>query len=313
MKYSFLIAAYNEERYIKECIQSCLHQKGIEEHQVEIICVDDGSTDKTYEIIKSLEKLDSRITIDHFITNRGKVAAFNRAYELSSGDIIGLIGADDIAMPNRVSDNFYIFNKTDVAMTVGSMVAFYEENNMSYIREAPRIVKTLERALWSNSYGGGLISIQRQFAAKVFPIPIELPFEDWWIEIIAVYNKIRVARIEKPILIYRIHSENDSISHGSILNSIRKDWKRHKAYYDFILNKIENADCFDNRQYFIRLIKKLSYFKENCSYCNNTTRLVLIAEIISLFIRSYKTVQETYIIFFQLLHYFCLSLFNKEQ
>ena len=60
MKVSFIVPAYNVEDYIGECIESIINQTKI---NWELIIVDDGSKDKTYEICQRYEKTDSRIKV----------------------------------------------------------------------------------------------------------------------------------------------------------------------------------------------------------------------------------------------------------
>lgn len=60
IKVSVIIAAYNEEDYIEQCLDSVCHQTL---NEIEIICVDDGSTDNTVSILKRYKQKDSRIKI----------------------------------------------------------------------------------------------------------------------------------------------------------------------------------------------------------------------------------------------------------
>ncbi|MDA3822499.1 MAG: glycosyltransferase family 2 protein, partial [Bacteroidales bacterium] len=93
---SFIVPAYNESQNIKFCIDSLLLQT---EANFEVIVIDDGSTDNTFEIVKSIH--DPRIKIFRQ-KNRGRVAARNRALQLSKGKYIILQDADDWAEPDRL-------------------------------------------------------------------------------------------------------------------------------------------------------------------------------------------------------------------
>jgi len=93
---SILIPAYNSEEWIKDCIQSALAQTW---RRKEIIMVDDGSTDRTLEIA-------SRLTCKEFaavsIENRGAAGARNYAFQLSKGDYIQWLDADDLLAPDKI-------------------------------------------------------------------------------------------------------------------------------------------------------------------------------------------------------------------
>ena len=87
------IPVYNDEKYIGETLLSALNQTY---RDLEIVVVDDGSTDRTAEIIKSFS--DSRIKY-YYQTNQGIGATRNKAIEHSSGKYIAFLDHDDLWMP----------------------------------------------------------------------------------------------------------------------------------------------------------------------------------------------------------------------
>jgi len=94
---SILIPAYNAERWIADTIRSALAQTW--PHK-EIIVIDDGSTDRTRSIV---EKFGSEGVSLVTQENRGVCAARNRAYEISQGDYIQWLDADDLLSPNKIA------------------------------------------------------------------------------------------------------------------------------------------------------------------------------------------------------------------
>jgi glycosyltransferase involved in cell wall biosynthesis len=93
---SIIMLAYNAEHYVKEAIESALSQ---EFHNFELIVVDDGSTDNTYSIVESFR--DERLKIHRNEVNKGIVFSRNKGIALSSGRYIGMLDADDVAMPGK--------------------------------------------------------------------------------------------------------------------------------------------------------------------------------------------------------------------
>ena len=93
---SILIPAYNSEEWIADCIQSALAQTW--PHK-EIIVVDDGSTDRTLEIARRFASKEVAVVS---IENQGAAAARNRAFQLSKGDYIQWLDADDLLAPNKI-------------------------------------------------------------------------------------------------------------------------------------------------------------------------------------------------------------------
>lgn len=95
---SIVISNFNYDRYVGKAIEAALQQTY---PRIEIVVVDDGSTDQSPTIIKSFES-DSRLKID-FQENAGQAAAINRGFELSSGDIVIFVDSDDFLKPEAVA------------------------------------------------------------------------------------------------------------------------------------------------------------------------------------------------------------------
>lgn len=93
---SVLIPTYNRARYLRECIQSMLSQTV---SPVEIIVIDDGSTDETMDVVHGFG--DSRIRYVRQ-ENAGKCVALNHALPLATGDYIWLFDDDDVALPDSI-------------------------------------------------------------------------------------------------------------------------------------------------------------------------------------------------------------------
>ncbi len=91
-KISVIIPVYNVEKYLRECLDSVVNQTL---RDIEIICVNDGSTDNSLEILKEYEKQDSRIKIIDK-KNEGVAIARNYAIDIASGEYILFLDADDI-------------------------------------------------------------------------------------------------------------------------------------------------------------------------------------------------------------------------
>lgn len=90
-KISIIIPVYNTEKYLKECIESAMHQTLTD---IEIICVNDGSTDTSLEILKSFAEKDNRLKI---VTqqNKGQSAARNTGLKIATGEYIAFLDSDD--------------------------------------------------------------------------------------------------------------------------------------------------------------------------------------------------------------------------
>ena len=94
---SIIIPCYNAERFLAETISSMLGQTC---QDIELIAVDDGSTDRTREIVTQFD--DPRIRYI-YQENRGPAAARNTGIRAAKGDYIALLDADDLALPHRLA------------------------------------------------------------------------------------------------------------------------------------------------------------------------------------------------------------------
>lgn len=90
-KISIIIPVYNTEKYIEKCVLSALHQTY---SNLEIICIDDGSTDRSGDILDELAKNDNRMIVIHQ-KNMGESGARNTGLKIASGDYIGFMDCDD--------------------------------------------------------------------------------------------------------------------------------------------------------------------------------------------------------------------------
>lgn len=102
-KLSVIVPVYNGEGYIRSCLDSVLHKQNIG-NALEVICIDDGSTDKTSDILDEYRKADQRLHVVRFEEKQqaGAGAARNIGLKLARGEFIHFIDSDD-----QVPDNIY--------------------------------------------------------------------------------------------------------------------------------------------------------------------------------------------------------------
>ncbi len=103
---SVLIPLYNSEAYISEAIQSCLNQTY---PNIEIIIVDDGSTDNSYQKAKTFE--GQRGLRIYRQENKGACVARNFALEMSVGDYFQYLDADDLLVPDKIEKQMKLFEQ----------------------------------------------------------------------------------------------------------------------------------------------------------------------------------------------------------
>ena len=115
-KISVIVPVYNTEEHLKECLESVINQTLKE---IEIICVNDNSTDKSLDILKEYAKKDERIKIINKKRNNGAAAARNSGMEQAIGEYIGFVDSDDwisLDMYEKLYENAKIHD-SDIVMS----------------------------------------------------------------------------------------------------------------------------------------------------------------------------------------------------
>lgn len=91
IKVSVIIPVYNSGQYLKECLDSLLNQTL---REIEIICINDGSTDNSLDILTEFAKMDERIIVINK-NNEGQSVARNMGLEIAKGEFLGFVDSDD--------------------------------------------------------------------------------------------------------------------------------------------------------------------------------------------------------------------------
>ncbi len=95
---SFIVAAYNAAAFVRPALQSALDQRGA---AIEIVVLDDGSTDGTPDIVQAMARDDPRIVLICRATNGGPSAARNEAIARAKGHWLAILDGDDLVLPER--------------------------------------------------------------------------------------------------------------------------------------------------------------------------------------------------------------------
>ena len=109
-KVSIIVPTYNVENYLRECMDSIVGQTL---KDIEIICINDGSTDKSLEILKNYAAKDPRIIIVDK-KNEGYGVGMNIGLERASGEYIGIVEPDDFVPANMYEDLYNAAKKNDL-------------------------------------------------------------------------------------------------------------------------------------------------------------------------------------------------------
>ena len=127
VKLSIVIPVYNVEKYLRECLDSILNQAF---QDFEIICVDDGSTDKSLEILQEYKRKDDRFVILQQ-RHSGAGSARNNGIRLAEGKYIQFLDSDDYFEPTLLEEMYNHAEKFGADLTVCSSRKVDDEGNIT--------------------------------------------------------------------------------------------------------------------------------------------------------------------------------------
>lgn len=217
---SVCMATFNGEEYIQEQLKSILKQLTSDD---EVIISDDGSSDRTLEIISNFN--DNRITIVKSEEKGNPTFNFENAIRNSSGDIIFLADQDDVWLNNKVSVmSQLITDGADLVLSNCKVVddSLHVINNsyFSFLHNKGDLISNLLQ----NRFIGCCMAFRSSIRNMVIPFPVNIPAHDWWIGLVAL-KKGRVVFCSEPLMLYRRHGNNASStsekSHTPLLQRVK--------------------------------------------------------------------------------------------
>ncbi len=120
-----VIASYNTLRYLESAVESALAQQGV---SVEVIIVDDGSKDGSYELAKQLAARDLRVRCFQTPTNQGPSGARNLALDNARGEWISILDSDDLVHPGRAASLIALAEEKQADLVSDDMLVFQEDD-----------------------------------------------------------------------------------------------------------------------------------------------------------------------------------------
>lgn len=226
-KISVLIPAYNAEKYIEKCIESVVNQTF---KDIEIIIVNDGSDDKSPELIEKFH--DSRIKIINK-KNSGYGASLNLGLKEAKGEYISIIEADDF-IDKDMFKKLYSSPKSDV---IKSGFYFYPQNvqynlnieGLTTIDDSPEMIN-IKPSIWSSIY-------KKSFLDKnniTFNESKGASYQDISFHFKTLFLAQSIYLINEPLYYYRTDNEFSSVKNKNNPQAVIKEFK---VIDEFLKNK----------------------------------------------------------------------------
>lgn len=238
-----LMPVYNSEKFLKAAIESILNQTY---ENFEFLIINDGSNDSSLEIINSYK--DKRIRLVNNPKNLGLINTLNLGIELAKGKYIARMDGDDISMPDRLMNQITFLNSNpEVSLVAGQVQLINEDNvDLGYWPEdvqAKTESEIKELLPFTNCIAHPTILIRTEVAKKFLYNKKQINNEDWdlWLRLVSSGHKI--AKINQPLLKYRIHS--NSITFKSNQKNVSKKLLVTQKNYLFEKIKTLRINSFD--------------------------------------------------------------------
>lgn len=130
-KVSIVIPVYNVEKYLRQCLDSAVNQTL---QEIEIICVNDGSTDSSLQILQEYAQKDTRIRIIDK-SNSGYGASMNRGLQMATGEYFAVLESDDFCMPDTYETLYKAAKHFDADIVRSDYFDYTTENHKIMLRQ----------------------------------------------------------------------------------------------------------------------------------------------------------------------------------
>lgn len=224
-KISVILPVYNAEKFLYEAIASVLDQTY---KNFELIIYDDGSTDRSKEVINSF--CDSRIRYFSNSHNSGLITTLNNAIKVCRGDYIARMDADDICLPDRFQKqiNYFKFNNVDI---LGTEICFINERKKILgrgIGKYPGMKITPYTFLQRCPIYHPTVMFKRKLIDREDFYDHHFPHAEDYELWLRLSKKYELDLIDEPLLFYRVHGDSITANNTKrAMKSVSDALERH--------------------------------------------------------------------------------------
>ena len=246
-KVSVILPVYNVGKYLRQSLDSLIHQTL---KDIEIICVDDGSTDDSYDILEEYKQKDERIKVIHK-ENKGTGAARNDGLRLATGECIGFVDPDDWVKPNMFERLYGLIKEKNLDIAMCMPDGYDEKNGINtpfpYFVDAnfeniidDRVFNwrdlspfSYPMCVWNKLYTKEL------FDKNNIDFAEGLDFEDHKVIFGTLLTAERMFFIKEKLYIYRFNRE------GSVLTDNNRRLIDHIKIFDIVENLMKETNTYN--------------------------------------------------------------------
>ena len=230
-KVSVLVPVYNVEKYLSECLESLVNQTL---QDIEIICINDGSTDNSPKILEDYQEKYPQIKVINK-ENSGYGATMNLGLKVATGEYIGIVESDDFVKPEMFEDLYNLAAKQDADIVKSDFYFYITEKKRA--RKAGKIDKTkcgkifnietdckilkIMPSIWSSIY-------KKDFLVESginFLETAGASYQDTSFAFKALATAKRIIFTDEAYLFYRQDNEKSSVNSKSKVYAICDEWE----------------------------------------------------------------------------------------
>ena len=228
---SVVLCTYNGEKYIAWQLDSILKQTY---DNLEIVIVDDASSDNTKTVLNRYKENDGRIKLYFNEANLGYNKNFEKAIGLASADYIAISDQDDIWEPNKIE--IIMANWPQGVLFVYSLSGSFYDDDFEGRRPAPNVyysdISDTHKLVFNSPVHGHASMFKKELVKHCLPFPQDI-FYDWWMSMHAA-SISTIGCILQTLTWHRKHNQNSSRTLTSIANITERNQHLRKQSILFL-------------------------------------------------------------------------------
>lgn len=218
---SIIMAAYNTEKTIEQAINSVLSQTYT---NFELLVVNDCSTDRTAELVKSIAAKDSRVRLISNVKNSGVSYTRKHGLEEAKGSWIAILDSDDAWAPKKLEKQIDLQRRTNADLLfTGSAFMDSDGQPIDWYLAAPAEV-TYRQLLKQNVLSNSSALVRKELYTKYYAVGDGM-HEDFAIWLSILKDGRKAYGVDEPLLIYRIAKSSKS---GNKFKAAKMNWNTYR-------------------------------------------------------------------------------------
>lgn len=256
IKISIVVPVCNVERYVEQCVRSLMNQTMPE---LEILCMDDGSTDASGEILDRLALEDARIRVIHK-ANSGYGDTMNQGFALARGEYIGIVESDDFVELDMYEKLYATAVTNDADIVKCNFNAYHTDSGEKVLNDDLQQVPyhqvvtelptmfVIPPAIWAGIYRRSYLE---QNEVRMLPTP-GASFQDTGFAFKVMVCKPRLVTIPEGLLNYRVDNAGSSVKDTKKVYNICDEMHSIREYLEVhdrmtLMGVFERVKCLRYR------------------------------------------------------------------